>query len=459
MKERSILLRILFTSLFVLVLNSTAFAWKFPWEKNEEKANTSPQSIVVSKNLADRMADFDPSNPVVPEGDTIKIGHLNPFSGPAAINGEIYSLALHWVAHDINKQGGILVDGKRKKIQIIKGDTMSKPVQTKKAAERLILEDKVDILWGTTGSHLSLVIQQVAKKYKKIYHNALSISDTLMNAKNFNRYTFHTPWTTSQAGISLAHFYAKRPEKKFYILCQDYSFGHALAKSFKDGLKKFKPDAVIVGEDYHPIFNKDFAPYLTKIKASGADVIFTGDWMPDSTNLLKQSRDSGINLPFANIFVDDPITLNAIGIKGTRGLVNANQYFIMDTSPEWNERNNTWNNLWKTKWKKPYNKSLYKWPIGTAANSVNTTYWMMHVIEKAGSTDAEKIIEAWEGNEWQSIIGPLKMRADDHLAIRDTYIAEFDHPNKWFDKFSYAKNIQRVPARIVAPPVPKELVK
>jgi ABC-type branched-subunit amino acid transport system substrate-binding protein len=53
----------------------------------------------------------------------------------------------------------------------------------------------------------------------------------------------------------------------------------------------------------------DYAPYITKIKASGAEVIFTGDWIPDASNLLKQARQMGVNLPFAHIFYLIPMLL------------------------------------------------------------------------------------------------------------------------------------------------------
>src|SRR5512138_823388 len=80
------------------------------------------------------LASFIPGKSDVPvTGDTIKIGVINPFSGPGAISGELYYLAAAWVAHDINSQGGILVDGKMKKIQILKGDTQTKPDIAKKA--------------------------------------------------------------------------------------------------------------------------------------------------------------------------------------------------------------------------------------------------------------------------------------------------------------------------------------
>jgi ABC-type branched-subunit amino acid transport system substrate-binding protein len=105
--------------------------------------------------------------------------------------------------------------------------------------------------------------------------------------------------TTESIGRGMAYYYGqiRKKEKKFYILCQDYSFGHGMADGFKKGLKEYYPGAQIVGEDYHKLFLTDFAPYLTKIRASGAEVVWTGDWLPDSGNLLKQARQMGIQSP------------------------------------------------------------------------------------------------------------------------------------------------------------------
>ena len=107
-------------------------------------------------------------------------------------------------------------------------------------------------------------------------------------------------------------------------------FGHDLAEAFKKGLKKYKPNAEIVGEAYHPLWTKDFAPYLTKIKGSGAEVIFTGDYCRMRATLLKQARELGIKLPFANLFMDDPNSLSAVGPAGTVGLLNMDQCSLND---------------------------------------------------------------------------------------------------------------------------------
>ena len=291
-----------------------------------EKVPKPNASFDVSK-MSD-MSDYDPAHWVSPTGDTIKIALVQPFSGPGALNGQIFLAPLQFAAHDINKRGGIWVDGKKKLIEVIAADHMSKPDQCKKICERMVLQEKVQILMGTSGSNLMKVINEVANKYKIIAVNEGALSDDLMDATNFGRYSFMTSPDTTQIGRGLAYFYGqiRKKEKKFYILCQDYSFGHSMAESFKKGLQDYFPEAQVVGEDFHKLFLTDFAPYLTKIKASGAEVIYTGDWLPDGGNLLKQARQMGIKLPFANLFINEPISLTEVGIEGTKGLIHIDIY-------------------------------------------------------------------------------------------------------------------------------------
>jgi ABC-type branched-subunit amino acid transport system substrate-binding protein len=255
----------------------------------------------------------------------------------------------------------------------------------------------------------------------------------------------------------MAYFYSKRPERKFYILNQDYMFGHELAEAFKRGLKKYKPDAEIVGEDYHQLFLKDFAPYLTKIKASRAEVIFSGDWLPDAENLLKQARGMGINLPVANCYMDSPGTLEAIGGPAGVGMVNGNDNFVTIETPEMQAFASAWNNQWQKVWKAPYNTTLYMWPGGVFGRTISMTYWLIDVMERVGTTDAEKIIKTWENDEYKSLTGLVKMRACDHQLIRDLYISEFVYPNKYYPRNAGPGTPFVVPAKFCMPPIPGDL--
>lgn len=407
-------------------------------------------------NKMSDMTDFDPMTFENPSGEVVKIGVVDAFSGPGAHNGQIFWMVNSWIAFDFNKRGGILVDGKRKKIAVIKGDSQAKPAICKKMTEKLCLEDKVDLLFGTAGSHLTLIVQQVADKYKTVLMNPLSLSEPLMDAKNFSRYVFRTTITTKSVGRGLAYFYSKRPENKFYILNQDYSYGHNMSESFKTALQKYKPEAQIVGEDHHPLFIKDFAPYITKIQASGAEVIFSGDWPPDGQNLLVQSRQMECMLPIANIYVDSPAQIAAVGIEGGRGMINIQDHHMTIGTQEMEKFIEIWHSAWK-KWKSPYNTIMWAWPTGGGAKTMIMGYWMWDVVERAGTTDPEKIIATWEGDTYKSLNGVVHMRACDHQIVRDLYVAEYEFPNRFYDNAAAPGKPFVVPADIVTAEPPADL--
>ena len=433
-----------------------------------------PANAVFDINKMGDMSDFDPNDPVIPTGDTIKIAIVASHSGPAAQVGQMFWMCAQWATHDINKRGGILVDGKRKLVQVIKADHMGKPDQAKKICERMALQEKVHVLWGTDGSHLMKVINQTAEKYKIIAQCSPSLSDELYDATNFTRYSFLATFSTDQIGRGFGYYYGqiRKKEKKFYILCQDYLFGHQFADGFKQGLKLYYPEATIVGEDYHKLFLTDFAPYMEKIKASKAEVIYTGDWIPDAANLLKQTRQMSIALPFAHIYMSEPNMLHEVGVEGTKGLVELSQYGTdepMFKTSEQIKYYKIWNNLWRTKWQAPYNTRLYEHGGGNIGAWTQQIYWLLSVMERAESTDPEKIIKVWEGDSYQYLNGRIiKMRPCDHKAIQDLAIYEYVPPDQqkqsmnippyyWYQGCSAVGPIHKIPAEKVLPLMDRNL--
>ena len=474
--ERISLISFLTLSIFLssnFAAQEMAFAEKEV--KNVKAGKVDPSDKLATANAAfevDKMgnvSDFDPATWVGPTGDTIKMAIVASFSGPSAINGQFYWACVSFIAHDINKRGGIWVDGKKKLIEVIKADTKGQVDQAKKVTERMILQEKVKLLWGTDGSHIMKVINEVANKYKVIALNASCTSDDIQTAENFGRYSFHGGFSSDQVARGLAYFYGqvRKKEKKFYILCQDYGFGHTFADGFKNGLKLYYPEAQIVGEDYHKLFLTDFAPYLSKIKASGAEVIFTGDWVPDASNLAKQAQQMGLNIPFANIWMTDANMVHDLGIEGAKGWVHVGPYHSpvpFDAAPGYTKFYKTWNDQWK-KWKTPpYNSpSFAHTPAGVGGSWMMQTYWLLNLVERAKTTDGDKIAQLWEGDTYRGANGKvLKMRACDHKVIQDLSAEEYAPPSQqkasftippyyWFKEASAPGTIYRLPAGMVLP--------
>ncbi|NLX52200.1 MAG: ABC transporter substrate-binding protein [Deltaproteobacteria bacterium] len=451
-------------------------------DKKAKPAKTDPLDQWAAKpndafdvNKMSDMSDYDPGTSVVPTGDTIKLAVVVSFSGPASIQGLWYYTLVQWVAHDINKRGGIWVDGKKKLIQVIKADHLGKPDTCKKVCERMALQEKVHAFIGSDGSHHVKIMNETANKYKIISVNLGSMVDELQDAKNFSRYAFHSYYSVEQSGRALAYYFGQisKKEKKFYILNQDYSYGRALAAAFKKGLQEYHPEGQIVGEDYHKLFLTDFAPYLTKVKASGADIILSGDFLPDGANLAKQAYEMKLNIPFANIFMNDVAMLRNIGVEGTKGFVRVDSFDMPDpfkSSPSYAKYYQIWKKV-SANWKAPYDTESVR-NVGAFGNGVSVlmqTYWLLSVMERAKSTDPEKIIKIWEGDTYRYVNGKVvKIRACDHKAIMDLGVSVYVPPAEqkismtippyyWFNDCSYIGPTYKIPAAKILPWMDQEL--
>ncbi len=211
------------------------------------------------------------------------------------------------------------------------------------------------------------------------------------------------------------------------------------------------------------MFNTDFAPYLTKIKASGAEVVYTGNWgAADADNLLKQARAMGMFIPFAQIYMNNPLNFVDVGIKGTAGMVLSSPYVAdapMFHTQGYVKYYHAMTNAFKN-FKAPYNSPTYATGWDPLSQEFN---WLASVIERAKSTDAEKIIKVWEGDVYQYVNGHVvAMRACDHQAIQAIHVLENVPPDEqkmWFnippyhfsDKFSWLGPCFKVPEDKVTP--------
>ena len=202
--------------------------------------------------------------------DTIKIAHFDPFSGPMENVGRLYQAGIQFAIYEQNAKGGLL----GQQIELLSFDSEVKPDVATRKAKKAILEDKVDFIASGTGSHVLIALNKVATAYKTLLINYGGMSDIVMG-KEFTPYAFRVCQNSHNFTAGLAQLMATKPYRKFYILCQDYAWGHDVSKAFKEQLKVYLPDAEIVGEDYHPLYTKDFGPYINKVIAANADAIFT----------------------------------------------------------------------------------------------------------------------------------------------------------------------------------------
>ncbi len=354
--------------------------------------------------------------PLAAAEETIKIGVTEPLSGSFKDIGERYLDGVVYAAKVINETGGLL----GKKVEVIPIDSELKPDVATRKAQNLILRDGVKFFCGGTGSSVGAAMQQLAEKQNVImftYGMAAASMTGPKCSKNF----FRACASTDQQSYALAELIGKKGYKKVAIIAQDYSFGQEALAAFKKKLAQVNPSAKIVVELYHPAGTKDYGPYASQIIAAKPDVIFTPNWGNDLTLLLKQGRPMGMNQKVFSYYINDEFTIEALGDdKLMIGNMGAEVYTLSIPTKK--------NQDFVAKFHK--DKGYYPtWLRGKAY--IATMFWA-EAVKKAGSTNVEAVIKAWEGLTYDGPAGLWTMRACDHQAQMPLWYTEIVPKTKFF---------------------------
>ena len=375
-------------------------------------------------------------NPAKAADGKIVIGMVEAISGPFKASGDRFVAGAKYAIDEINAKGGLL----GKEVVLKAEDSEFKPDVAVRRATKLILEDKADFLIGSLGSHVILALMKVADKYKKLFVVNNSEADSI-TGKDFTPYVFrNSALSTGQRAAANISYLAKYTKfKKYYILCMDFSLGREGGEDFKKNLGKKIPNAQLVGEDYHPIGLKDFAPYVSKVIASGAEVVLTTNYGPDLGNLIKTGGALGWKAITAGGYLFDPIIMQEVREAGLGHLVTSIALIDLDNPVH----KKSYQDYLKYLEKKNMDKVAFN-PCFWAFGGINGYRWLFDVIRKTGSTDTEKIIKTWEGMQYEMPWGKVTMRACDHQVLTPVSAARIVRENDFFP-FPYTGKVVLIP--------------
>jgi branched-chain amino acid transport system substrate-binding protein len=214
---------------------------------------------------------------------------------------------------------------------------------------------------------------------------------------------------------ALTNFMKGRPNiKKVYLINQDYSFGQSVRTEARKMLKEKRPDVQIVGDELHPLLKiTDFAPYVAKIKASGADTVITGNWGQDIALLLKAAADAGLQT--------DWYTYYAGGAGGPTAVKQSNipdrVYQIAEGVP--NDEPPEAQKI-ETEFRAK-NGATFWYP-----RAYNEMQMLAQAIKDAKSDEPKAVAAKLEGMTFKTFMGGEGyMRKDDHQFFQDMYISNF----------------------------------
>jgi len=341
---------------------------------------------------------------------TYKIAYIDPLSGPFANVGELMLMHTQYAIEDINAKGGVL-GGTR--LQLLQFDSKLSAQESQSALQAAIDQGAQAIVTGGSGSSVVTALVQSAARWNQrnpgkelIVLNHSSI-DPEMTGKGCSFWHFQTEANTAMKMKALANYIKKTPDvKKVYLLNQDYAHGKQWASYGKQLVGLARPDIQFVGEALHPIGRvKDFAPYIANVKQSGADSVITGNWGQDMTLLLKAAGDAGYNLRYFNH--------SAGSVPGTVLAVSQAKLGQLTWVAEWHpgQADSPKVDALAKSYKAKTGKDFL------APRIEMTPRLLAAAINKAGSTDTPKVALALEDLSFDSVVGPVRMRADDHQLL------------------------------------------
>jgi branched-chain amino acid transport system substrate-binding protein len=355
---------------------------------------------------------------VLPSGaaETIKIAFIGGLSGPYALQDEEARKGVEMSADIVNLRGGVLGG---KKIEIVPFDNKANPQESLIVLRQAIDQDIHYVISGR--SNIALAITDAVAKHNArnadrsvLFLNYSGLDPALTEAKcNFWHFRFsaHADMVVNV----LTDYMAKQPSlHKVYLLNQDYAYGQAVSHAAKQMLAAKRPDVQVVGDDLVPLQKiKDFAPYVAKIRASGADSVLTGNWGSDLTLLVKAGNETGLKSIFYTIAAFLPGTPTAIGAAGADRIRTISPWHINSADVAWQKT--------LLDYRARYRSITYL----DYLTAIRPVQMVAVAMDKAGSLDPMKVAFALEGMTYAGPTGHSWMRADDHQMIAPIYILSF----------------------------------
>lgn len=338
--------------------------------------------------------------------ETIKIGDINSYKRLPA-HTVPYRNGAKLAVKEINAAGGVL----GRQLELISRDDGGKPGEAVKIAEELVSKDKVVMISGTLFSHIGLALTSFAGQKKVLYLAAEPLADAIVWAKG-NRYTFRLRPSTYLQAAMLAEQAAKNPAKRWGTIAPNYAYGKDAVAAFKKALKAKRPDVEFVVEQWPGLFKIDAGAEVQALAAAKPDAIYNVTFGGDLAKFVREGKLRGLfkGRLMVGLLTGEPEYLDPLkGEAPEDWLVTGYPWYDIETPVH-------------KKFVAAYQAMYNDYPRIGSVVGYNTMLAAAAGIRKAGSTDTEKLVDAFEGLSFESPTGPITFRALDHQSTMGAYV-------------------------------------
>ena len=253
----------------------------------------------------------------------LRLALIEGLSGPFANTGEAVYRNLVWAVERVNARGGVRTAQGQRLLELRRHDSKGQNEEALSALKAAIDEGAQIILQGNSSANALALMDAIHKHNERdparrvLFLNYSAVDPVLTNERcSFWHFRFDAHADMRMAAL-MQVLQEDRQVKAVYLIGQDYSFGQAVLREARKQLAERRPDVQVAGEELHPMGRiKDFLPYVTKIRASGAQAVITGNWGNDLTLLVKAAREVGYEGKFYTFYGNALGAPAAIGDAG-----------------------------------------------------------------------------------------------------------------------------------------------
>lgn len=235
-----------------------------------------------------------------PQAAPIKIALIEGLSGAFANAGDAVARNIQWAVERVNARGGVRLPGGARPLELVRLDSKGSTEEALSLLRAALDQRIAFVLQGNSSATAAALIDALDKHNARepdrraIFLNYSAVDPALTNERcSFWHFRFDAHADMRLAALTDV-LQGDRAVKKAYLIGQDYSFGQHVNRKAREMIAAKRPDIEIVGDELHPMGRvKDFIPYATKIKTSGAQAVLTGNWGNDLTLLVRALREVG----------------------------------------------------------------------------------------------------------------------------------------------------------------------
>ena len=347
------------------------------------------------------------SGSVSAEAETIRIGDINSYTRLPA-HTIPYRQGAILAIEEFNSAGGVL----GRELEFISHDDQGKPGEAVKVAERLFDRDKVVLISGSLFSHVGLALTAYAKQTQQLYIAAEPLADALVWAQG-NRYTFRLrPSTYMQAAMLAAEAAKNEDAKRWATIAPNYAYGKDAVAAFQRVLTELRPDVEFVGSQWPALFKIDAGAEVEALKRLEPDAIYNVTFGSDLAKFAREGRLRGLfeGRLMVGLLTGEPEYIDPLKDEAPEGwLVTGYPWYDIDTPAH-------------DAFLAAYQQRWDDYPRIGSVVGYNTMLAIKAMLERAGSTETEAMVDALEGLSFDAPTGPITFRAIDHQSTMGAYV-------------------------------------